>query len=231
MYKLKHSSWNEGIILSPSAVSILALEGKEKFYSYCTQLSKTLDGDADEWVLTNIKSEAQKIAKLMYYEPNVIGMQLTSKKLQTALYKKCGTSASDSAYEYEFRKTLKLLYELCRDISTDVGYDITLNDEYDPIDVFKLFSLEIKDEYPTLLLRLVAFINIHAEFFGIKVFSFLFLSNFLTSSDLWMLHQHCISMDICLLLIEPQMPSSRYLTDIETKILLVDEDNCEIAIN
>jgi CRISPR type II-A-associated protein Csn2 len=228
MLNFKHNDWENGLTLTCDVVSVLIIENKQKFWQYLQELIRASEGEPTDFVLYNEKYDNQSIAKYCVTETNLAGLTLNSKRLTTALYKKCGGLATEPENEYQFRKQIKALYDTCKQISLDMGYDVTLSEDFEPADVFKLFALEIKENYKSILEKLTAYVNINIELLKTKVFVILFLEKFLNDEELKRFVEHCETQEVSLLLIEDSLPKENYLKEIPCRIFIIDDDDCEI---
>lgn len=228
MLTFKHNSLEECIVLSPDKLSFLVVENKHKLWECLNELSMSAEGEPTDFILFNEKFESVAISKSCVFETNLATLTINSKKLTTALYKKCGVLAVEPENEYQFRKKINELYNLCKEISLDVGYDVVLREDFEPANVFKLFALEIKEEYRSILEKLIAYVNVNIELLKTKVFIFLFLTKFLNSAELKVFLKHCEMQGVAILLIEDCVSNDEYLENIDYQMLVIDEDLCEI---
>ena len=230
MITFKHASWEHVFELTPHKLSILAAEESGTLWKYCVELLAQAEGEAGNFGVWKDYKE-QSFEKLCSVETNLAGLTLNTKKLQTALVKKCAERAGSIEWEETLRKTSLALYRFCKDVCQDVGYSTELDENIDVAGLFKLHSLSFKEEFPTLLEKLVEYVNISVEFTKTKIFIFLFLTKFLTQQELNAFFSHCKYQGVSLLLLEKTMPPSESFREIACQGLIIDKDNCEIPLN
>ncbi|MDR2091030.1 MAG: type II-A CRISPR-associated protein Csn2 [Clostridiales bacterium] len=228
MFLFKHNDWENTPEVFSGRATVVSIENKGKLWSYLSELTEACEGGESGFLLTDKKYEKQSIQKFCRIETNLPGLTLNSKKLITALYKKYGAITAEPEYEYEFKSKVEELYCFCKKISTDVGYDVVLNEDCDAGGVFKLFSLELKENYKRLLEKLTAYVNACAELLKTKIFIFLFLTKFLSNEELKLFLKHCEIQDVSLILIEDGSVNIKTIENIEIQELIIDSDLCEI---
>lgn len=224
---LKHTEWENQLNLSSHKTAILCVENKQKLYTYTTGLMLACSGEENNWSLITHNFKQLSFEKTCVIVTDLIELNLNSKKLINALYKKCADSASTPEYEYEFKDNICGLFSLCKEISEDIGYDTKLNDDCELVDVFKLFKLEVKENYSTLVEKLIAFVNVNIELLKSKVFIFLFLSKFLNEIQLKQFLQHCLLQEVSVCLLEESLPN--IVDKHDFNILKIDDDLCEFT--
>ncbi len=227
MIIFKHNEWKNQLNLISNKFSILCVENKQKLYKYTTELLYACDGEEHDWSLTTEGFKQLNFEKTCVVVTDLISFTLNSKRLVGALYKKCAAEASAIEYEYKFKENISNLYFLCKEISEDIGYDCILDENYELVDAFKLFKLEVKEKYSTLVEKLIAFVNINIELLKTKVFVFIFLCKYLSNEQLKQFMQHCQVQDVAVCLLEENIPS--IAREYDFNILRIDDDLCEFT--
>ena len=227
MFIFKHASWENSFRLDDQKISVLAVEHPATLWKYCTELLAQADGEIGEFCILKNFAE-QPFVKLCNVETHVSGLSLNTKKLQTALVKKCVEFSVSPEFEQNLRKISLSLYQFCKSVCQDVGYSIELNEDIDTAGLFKLFSLSLKETFGTLLEKLIEYVNVNTEFLKTKIFIFLFLTKFLSEEDLAKFLEHCRYQGISLILIEESFPKFLESSIISYQALIIDWDGCEI---
>lgn len=228
--KFKHSNFENFIELNCDKVNFLIIENKHKLWRYLSELNNAIDGEITDFILVDDKFNDQQISKNCVLETDLVKLTMNSKKITTSLFKKSSALMFDIENEFEFKSLMKKLYVFCHRIGVDVGYDVVLDEDYDPIKVLKLFAMQIKEKYDTILEKLIVYINLHIELLGIKIFIFSFLTKFLAKEEMIQLFKHCELCEVSMLIIEDKMLSDEYLKDFKSDVLVIDNDLCEILI-
>ena len=227
MTTFKHSSWEKHFVLSPQKISVLAIENKTDLWKCTIELLNQSEGESGAFCIAKDYS-AQSLNKMCIVEANVATLSINTKKIQTVLIKKCVENSSSPEFEEQLRKISFNLYSFCKSVCQDTGYSIELDEEIDVAGLFKLFSLSLKENYKTLLEKLIEYVNVNTEFFKTKIFIFLFLTKFLPQTELQVFFEHCRYQDISLVLIEESFPNVLLGEKIPYYGLIIDEDRFEI---
>jgi len=231
MITFKHNSWEKNFVIVPHKISVLAVEQSHLLWKYCRNLIGQAEGEIGDFC---VSKDYMEIAfdKMCSVEINLAGLELNTKKLQTALVKRCAEEAVGSPEsEEKFRKISLELYNFCKNICQDTGYSVELSEEIDTSALFKLFSISFKEEFDSILDMLVEYVNINIEFTGARIFIFLFLTKLLTFEELKKFFKHCEFQGISLLMLEEELPEYLVKNDIPYQGLIIDKDECEISIN
>lgn len=225
-YKFRHNDFSSLLTLSAEKLSLLVIENPRQLWLYTTELIKASDGDETSFILVDEEYNDVSFEKGFLIEASIPNLCLNSKKLTNALYKKCATHASEPEYEMNIRTLIEKMYILCKEVSLSIGFDTILNEDCEIIDIFKLFSLSVNEQYHTLLEKLIAYVNICVELLNTKIMTFLFLSKFLNQNELVEFHHHCEYCGVSVLLIEDSWPAS--IVNLPVNGLIIDNDLCEI---
>ena len=227
MIRFKHTSWEEHFELNAQKISILAVENTATLWSYCKDLIGSANGEGGDFCVLKDFTE-QPFEKLCVIETNLPGLSLNTKKLHAVLMKKCIELSESPEFEEQLRKISLSLYSFCKKICQDVGYSTELNENIDTGGLFKLFSLSLKENFNSLLEKLIEYVNVNTEFLKTKVYIFLFLTKFLTVEEIKQFFEHCRYQDVSLLLIEESFP--QFLKqEVPYQGLIIDCDGFEIT--
>jgi CRISPR type II-A-associated protein Csn2 len=214
------------LTFSLERVAILVIENPRKLWLYSEELLRASEGEETDFILVDEKYNAVSFEKELLIETSIPKLHLNSKKLTNALYKKCTARANEPEYEMNIQKLIAKLYILCKEISLSIGFDTMLKEDCEIIDVFKLFSLSVNEQYPTLLEKLIAYVDICVELLNTKIMVFLFLLKFLEEDELDKFLHHCECCGISILLIEDKW--SEKAENLKLRGVIIDNDLCEI---
>ena len=228
MVVFKHATWENRFDLDAQKLSVLVVENPALLWKYCIELLSQSNGQAGEFCILKDFVE-QPFDKLCNIETSIANLSLNTKKLQTALVKRCVELSTSPEFELNLRRTSAQLYEFCKLVCQDVGYSVELNEDIDTAGLFKLFSLSLKESFDSLLEKLIEYVNVNAEFLRIKNYVFLFLTKFLSYEDLCKFFEHCRYQGISIILIEESFPNFFESGDIHYQGLIIDLDGVEIT--
>jgi len=228
MVIFKHATWENRFDLNAQKLSVLVVENPALLWKYCTELLAQSNGQTGEFCILKNFAE-QPFDKFCHVEINIAGFSLNTKKLQTALIKKCVELSASPEFEQNLRRTSAQLYEFCKLVCQDVGYSVELDEDVDTAGLFKLFSLSLRESFDSLLEKLIEYVNVNAEFLKAKNFVFLFLTKFLNYNDLYKFFEHCKYQGISIILIEESLPDFFEFDDIPCQGLIIDLDCIEIT--
>jgi len=228
MLVFKHATWENRFDLDAQKLSVLVVENPAMLWKYCAELLTQSEGQAGEFCILKNFAE-QPFDKSCHVEVNIAGLNLNTKKLQTALIKKCVELSISPEFEQDLRRNSVQLYEFCKLVCQDIGYSIELNEDVDTAGLFKLFPLSLRESFDSLLEKLIEYVNVNAEFLKVKIFVFLFLTKFLSYNDLCKFFEHCRYQEISIISIEESLPKFFESGDIPCQGLIVDSDCIEIT--
>ena len=231
MTVFKRRDWEYFLEPSCETVQILAIEDKSMLGRYCMELLAQAEGESGEFCLLKDFAVEQTIAKNISIVTDITGLNINTKKMQTALVKKCSELAVNPEFEERLRKVSQSLHSFCTDVCQDVGYSVELDEDIDNAALFKLFSLSLKRRFESLLDKLVEYVNITAEFLQTRIYVFLFLSKFLSTEELEQFVKHCQYQELSLILIEEAWPTFLKDSNITHKGLIIDKEGFEIPKN
>lgn len=115
--------------------------------------------------------------------------------------------------EYVFNLTKQ--YDMYLDISCDL--DVT--------EILKSLNVKIKQYSELLLDKIINYINVINEIFGIKYFVFIGFKEFFTEDEILDFYEYIIYNDFNIVLVEP---NNLKTVQTKEKIYIIDEDLCEI---
>ncbi|MCL2522855.1 MAG: type II-A CRISPR-associated protein Csn2 [Erysipelotrichales bacterium] len=226
----KHLYWDKHYSITSQEVFIIAIENSLTLWSYCTSLVAQSNGEVGFFSI-NKKMTELSFDKMCNVETNVPGISLNTKKIQTALIKKCVEFSARPEFDESLRNVSEILSNFCKGICQDIGYPIALEDDFDVAGVFKLFSITLRENYDSLLEKLIEYVNINIEFSKTKVFIFLFLSKFLEAKEMEMFFEHCRFLDVSIILLEDIIPVYFAENNIPSQEIIIDKDNFIIEKN
>lgn len=226
-YIFKRQDWENYLQINVDKLNIIAVENPNKLWEYAQELSGQSCDEVGDFIICKYNWEQLQFNKIVNVEINLGGLALNSKKIQTALLKKTSLLVTNLDNEFEYKDLLHKVYEFCKHTSLDIGYSVELDEDFESSQVFKIFNLRMKENYKSFLDKLMAFIHVNIEFFGVKVFSFLFLCKYLTEEELINFFQFCKYQEVSLILFEDNIPkfSEKFL---DYHALIIDNDLCEI---
>jgi len=223
----KHLYWEKHYTLSPQEALVVAVENPLTLWNYCTSLIAQTNGEAGFFSLSKNLAELS-FDKICNVETNIPGFILNTKKIQTALIKKCAEFSSRPEFEETLRSISNSLIDFCRNVCRDIGHSISIDDDFDVTGLFKLFSVTLREAYDSLLDKLIEYININVEFSKTKVFFFLFLTKFLNQKEIEMFFEHCRFSDVAVVFLEDCYPNNFSDINIPYQCVIIDKDNCLI---
>jgi len=227
----KHKNWENSLEISPENISIVAVESPKRLWEYCNDLINQTSGESGGFLVFKSYQE-QPFDKFISAEISVPSLTLNTKKLQTALIKKCAELSVSPDYEERLRTVSLRLFNFCKEVCQDIGYTTELSEDIDLPALFKLFSLGFKEEYISFSEKLVEYVNACTEFLKPRIFVFLFLTKFLTIEELSAFCEHCRYQGISLILIEDSFPQGLSESiNVLYKGIIIDKDDCEILKN
>ncbi|MDR3021726.1 MAG: type II-A CRISPR-associated protein Csn2 [Clostridiales bacterium] len=223
----KYLDWELKFELKPSQICMIAVESPTILYNYVQMLSQQSEGKDGKFALFKDLKELS-IEKCCTIEFNLSGFVINSKKLQTALIKKCTSVANGPEFERELQELSQGLFTFTSNVALDTGYSVVLEQDIDVAGIFKLYDLKLKENHTSFLFKLIEYVNVNVEFLKTNIFIFLFLTKFLSKQDLQLFFSHCSSNDISLVIIEERLDDDLKQFNIPLEAIIIDRDNFEL---
>lgn len=118
-------------------------------------------------------------------------------------------------------KIEEYVYNLTKqyDMYLDISYDL------DVIEILKSLNVKIKQYSELLLDKIINYINVINEIFGIKHFVFIGFKEYFTEDEILDFYEYIIYNDFSIVLVEPNNVKT---VQTKEKTYIIDEDLCEI---
>lgn len=211
------------IELSNSNPLILCIENKEFLYHFLMYLYNDFSSKED---LISIYEDGEKKEneKTISFTPNLLNLDVNTKKNINALYKILKSSYSDY-----LKPKLKEINDKYKSIVDEIILDFELklisNNEIKEDDIFKMLDLRFEDASFNLLEKFLNYVFVTSELQNIKVFFVLFGLKFFNEIQIKQIIKEASYKDISFVFIEDSIIDKN--SDFNT--IIIDDDLCNLA--
>lgn len=222
--KFSYSTYGIEFELKENQIYVLTLENTKVMTEMVQDLWKQYQGEDGEIALIKEGSRV-KIDKNVEVIFNPVTVSCNNRKVISKLFKDISSIAEEEMYE----KTLELNSEIIAymdKLTEKVPYPLRNSIDLDLMGLFKLYNLEIEEEYDSLAEQLVNYFKIMRQICGIQVFICMNLKLFFNPSELQVIYQDVFLEKIILIDIEGKYSEGLFCE----KNWIVDENLCIIEI-
>lgn len=210
--------------LKENVISVIVLEDSTLRLSLIEELYQQLVGKEGNWLLIeNEKNyDLDKYVELIV-EP--FSLQLNNKKIKTKLYQDIKIIADDCFG----LQGLELHSHICNyleNLLEKTLYPIKYEDEWNVLDLLKLYNVEIEESYDDVCEKLFDYVKLMNQVCGIQIFITVNLKQYLTDNQLLELYKLARYSKIQLVLIEFNMYNKKVEGE---EIYILDNDACIIT--
>lgn len=204
-------------------VSVLVLEDVKLRLSLIEELYLQVQGKEGKWILAENEKTFDLSKNIeMILEP--FSLQLNNKKVKTKLYQDMKIIAEESFYV----QGLEVHSHICNYLEKlleKIPYPIKYTEEWNLLEVFKIYNVELEEEGNGICEKLFHYINLTNQVCRINIFVAVNLKQYLSESQLLELYKLVRYSKINLILIEFGMHKPKY--DCE-EVYILDKDDCLI---
>lgn len=210
--------------LKENIVSVLVLEQVDKRLYIIDKLYSQVNGKDGDWILVENEKKYDLSKRVdIILEP--FSLEINSKKIKAKLYQDLKCVAQD----YCFVQGNEIHSNICNyleKIIERIPYPVKYNEEWDVLEIFKIYGVEFEEECDDLCEKLFNYIKLVNQVCGINIFIVLNIKKYLTKDQLVELHKITMYNKIHLILVEFDDCNEKY--ECEEKII-IDKDGCIIT--
>jgi CRISPR-associated protein Csn2 len=226
MIKLAHPSIQKLIDFKDKQHIVLIIENKHLLYQICSELSSQSNGGQGSFTLSTNTSELL-IEDSIILISDITNFIFNSKKNLNFLYKKMSNISKNDANLHLQNNINNQIIDYIENIENNLFVNITHTYNVNPEDLFKAYNIKFEENYKSLIEKIIIYITIMLEISKPKLLVMLFAKEFLSKEDISKLYHHCDYYEIPTIIIESQ----KFDIILEEKVLLIDNDLCEIIID
>lgn len=224
--RIFHPSLETPLVLSPSAVQVLAVEAPREFYRLVGSLDAQLGGGEGDFSFLrdgkeiSPEKEGTIVCDLFHFD-------LNEKKVVNLLLKRLSELSREGTLQYALSEINGKIEQYLFEVFSALPFSLT-HDELTAEELFKGENVRFEKTYDTLLEKIVCYINAMIALKNCRFFVFVHLKTTLDDEELRALYHHCEMEKVGLLLLEYGTP--RPLLS-EERAIIITEDLCEILVN
>ncbi len=222
--KICHFDFSEPLSLSEN-FAMLVVENATKLYEYCNDFFIQQRGEDGKFIIAEGEKEIsfKKYGLIVF---DVFNLSLQDKKITNGLFSLLQRLVDEkfTAEQWAIRCKILALMEM---LGLECDYPVEYNEDFLFTEMFKAMKLQLKEDYSGILEKVVAFIDAICAFTDVKLLIFVGISAFLNKEDFDKLAEHIAYSSVNVLLIEKNQLSY----SINKKMLIIDDDLCEIVVN
>lgn len=220
---LSHYDFENVFLISHDIINVLVIEPQDKFFEYCDELNKQINGDSGNFVLSDGDS-ILNLSKTAFFVYDYFNFNINDKKILNKLYQSLSL-LSDNKFYNEYHRLCADFVNLFQKMNTESDCSLEYEGEQVFTDILKTFGVKLSED-GDFLERLCEFIRVCSVFLNIKLFFFVNLKNVLTEKQLFLFYKEMALNGICVFLLEnSEKPKLK-----DEKITIIDNDLCEIVV-
>jgi CRISPR type II-A-associated protein Csn2 len=215
------------MLLDSNAVNLLVIENPNLFYEYVMDLKNQANGESGRFVFSKA-NDILKVESSMENITDTFNISHNSKKIQTSLFKLITKNVQNTDLQIGFLENCNSFVGFLQDIEQTVNLELAFDDEIELQSILKAFNVRIKEQYDSLVQKIISYVNVLVEVSRVEVLCLVNIKSVLSAEDLQELFKHCSYQKVSLLLIEYVIKQP--LAEFE-KAIVIDKDLCEILVN
>lgn len=220
---LVHPHITEEIVFNENIINILVIENPPFFAEIISDIYNQTLRLPGRVVLSNDNTPIE-IYKHMKLLTQIVPFDINERTLTSKFYSALKNIAVDEEYYYNTQEMIAKIKQYIFNLYDSFDYDLTIEDDIDISNLFKLFGLKFNEECLSISEKIIEHMLAVTEFEGEKIFVFVNLKSYIPEAELEALYKTAIHHKLKLLLIES---TDRALLKHEKK-LVIDNDLCEI---
>lgn len=223
--KLVHPDFFCQIELPEDRIPILILENPTCFLKYVSDLINQSSGKDGEWILSH-ENKPLNFIKSCDVLIDPFSLEINQRRFIHSLYENLEKEVMNSELLLEWNAIYPGLAKIVEEIINSTDHHLAYSDKIDIKDFFKFMNVHFCDSSETLIEKMIDYMTIAADVFGIRLFVLINFKTYIDSTGLRYLYEQAIYKKYRLLLIESHFESED--NDLE-KVIIVDKDNCLIC--
>lgn len=220
MMVLRNYKFEHEIIFSDGSINHLIIENPITLRDYILELKSQIDGESGDFVLSNDNQEFS-LQKNILLLNDPICSSFDEKKINSKINKDILSVVKTSDFLKETNPLISLIEKYANAIIDDYGFNI----DYELPDesaLVKMLNFHLSMEYTTQIDKLLEWVNLNHDVFGIENFIIVNSYSYFTEEELSTFSSECTSLKHNILFIDSY---NRY--DFKNRII-IDNDNCEL---
>lgn len=222
--KLSERELGLEIELKENVTSVIVLEDITLRLPLIEELYLQLLGKEGNWLLSE-KEKNYDLSKKIELILEPFSLQLNNKKMKTKLYQDM-KSISDDCFGLQGLELHSRICGYLENLIDKVSYPIKYKGEWNVLELFKMYDVELEDAYEDICEKLFHYIELMNQVCGIQIFIIVNLKQYLTENQLIELYKLAGYSKIQLVLIEFGMHNKKIEGE---EIYILDKDDCIIA--
>ena len=221
---LSHPSLEHTISIEDGSINVLVVENPEMLCKYIEELKSQSSGFGGRFNLYDgVKCiDFNNIVRVIM---DPFSIDLNSKEILTPIYSKLSSISNNESHYADYMDLSSRIIEFISDLVSDLGISMECKDSTSS-DLFKIASPKLLSMGDTLLERIVEYLDLSSEYSKIKLYVFINLNSYLSSSELFHLYQHISYHKTNVLFVE-----SKHESIISNeRLIIIDKDLCELSL-
>ena len=219
---LVHPTLENYIIFEENRVNVLILENQQMFVSMIEEFLGECNGKESAYVLSEefVPMEIKKYCDICI---DFFALELNTKKVLTKLYQELKEISQEEMYMQTMSIQSSIL-QYIEELIGHSGYGLQYDMEMEITGLFKLVDLKLQFDSESMVDKIIDYITIMQEFFGIKVFVFVNLKSYLMEEEIKQFYKQIFYSKVDILLIE-----NVYREELAGEIVhIIDSDLCQV---
>lgn len=222
--RLYYPLLSEPMLFEENKINVLTLENNKEYFKLVKNLLNQIETDDGEFILSKNYDEIL-LSKNCFVITDLFSIKFNDKKILNLIYKSLSKISNNEENYIETINTIEKFVSYFKDICNESPYDLSVNDEFDVVEIFKMLGIKINAKQEELTEKIIDYLSLIVELKGNVLFVFVNLKCFLNEEDLKDFYNEIFLRKINVLLLENHSSSS--LKEYE-KNIVIDNDLCEI---
>lgn len=222
--KLVHPCLTRPLVFKENKIVTFVVENQSLLGELIFELIEQIQGEEGRFVLSS-GCDILDIHKNIDMVMDIFSLELNQRKLLNKLYHELKEKALQSDYYIDTVNLMGDITTYLDKLFESISYPLSHSSEMNILDVFKLAGVKLEITHESLLEKIIDYITVIQEFFGIDFFVFVNLKSYLLEEELEKLHEFLCYEKFQLLLLESVDREKRW--DWE-EVRIIDKDLCEI---
>lgn len=223
--KLICAKYGLSVELKENQILVWSIENATIFSELAQNLWSQANGSDGEFLISD-KEDTYQISKILEFIVNPFSVSCNGKKVLTGLYKEL-SYFSINEFQEESETLHGAIVSYLVKVCSKVPYALEYQLDFDPLDLFKLYDVQVDSHPSTLLEKIEDYVRALHQILHIKIFAFLNLKQYFSTDELKEFYKFCAYEKVYMILVERFYNFSSE----EEKHWILDKDLCLIEAN
>lgn len=221
--KVCHFDFSEPFELYKNA-AVLVCENSQKFLQYCNDFVAQQDGDDGQFIIQDGQTTVafKKNGRILF---DFLKLSLSDKKIVSGLYSQLEL-IKESDMQNQYLDLVSRIISFVEELAIESPIQIDYNADFDFGDVLKALKVCPTEEKSSFEEKIIDYLDASAKFLNTKFFVLVNVRTYLTDNGFLNILSHVGYSPYSVLFLE----RTQFSRVGDEKVLIIDEDLCEIVV-